>query len=303
MARKPEPRRRTPVHKKERKPTLPQHNLPPHLAPLMELGQDEDPEYGMSLAEQVPEEHQMMLIDQLLEIARDTSFYTYGDIESADPDPRCFAPVQAVRALCYVAEGRHDIAHQVLSLYTTDDLMIIEELPVVFASIGTGAFDMLAATVLDENADSRLRDGAAEGLAAMCQVDDESYVKAISVIEHALCASDDPELNAYLITYLFDLGSVESAPIIEQAYAEERIDVDIVPYNEFLNVMSQLADEANEEEYDEGETDADDSVSEASTEETEEVRVPFVADAKVGRNDPCPCGSGKKFKKCCGEGK
>jgi uncharacterized protein len=24
-------------------------------------------------------------------------------------------------------------------------------------------------------------------------------------------------------------------------------------------------------------------------------------DPKVGRNDPCPCGSGKKFKKCCGE--
>ena len=24
---------------------------------------------------------------------------------------------------------------------------------------------------------------------------------------------------------------------------------------------------------------------------------------KVGRNDPCPCGSGKKFKKCCGRDK
>jgi preprotein translocase subunit SecA len=24
---------------------------------------------------------------------------------------------------------------------------------------------------------------------------------------------------------------------------------------------------------------------------------------KVGRNDPCPCGSGKKYKKCCGQGK
>ena len=23
---------------------------------------------------------------------------------------------------------------------------------------------------------------------------------------------------------------------------------------------------------------------------------------KVGRNDPCPCGSGKKYKKCCGKG-
>jgi uncharacterized protein YecA (UPF0149 family) len=22
--------------------------------------------------------------------------------------------------------------------------------------------------------------------------------------------------------------------------------------------------------------------------------------ARAGRNDPCPCGSGKKFKRCCG---
>jgi SWIM/SEC-C metal-binding protein len=26
-----------------------------------------------------------------------------------------------------------------------------------------------------------------------------------------------------------------------------------------------------------------------------------VAETKVGRNDPCPCGSGKKYKKCCGQ--
>ncbi|RKZ12974.1 hypothetical protein DRQ53_14025, partial [bacterium] len=29
---------------------------------------------------------------------------------------------------------------------------------------------------------------------------------------------------------------------------------------------------------------------------------PFVRDdEKVGRNDLCPCGSGKKYKKCCGK--
>ena len=34
--------------------------------------------------------------------------------------------------------------------------------------------------------------------------------------------------------------------------------------------------------------------------EPEEERVkPIVAAQKVGRNDPCPCGSGKKYKKCC----
>jgi preprotein translocase subunit SecA len=27
----------------------------------------------------------------------------------------------------------------------------------------------------------------------------------------------------------------------------------------------------------------------------------IVKDNKVGRNEPCPCGSGKKYKKCCGK--
>ena len=27
----------------------------------------------------------------------------------------------------------------------------------------------------------------------------------------------------------------------------------------------------------------------------------FVSEKKVGRNDPCPCGSGKKYKNCCGK--
>ena len=29
----------------------------------------------------------------------------------------------------------------------------------------------------------------------------------------------------------------------------------------------------------------------------------FVAPVQVGRNDPCPCGSGKKYKNCCGKNK
>ena len=53
----------------------------------------------------------------------------------------------------------------------------------------------------------------------------------------------------------------------------------------------------------------------ASTERTQTIKVsrvaqgniaptekpsPVKAEKKVGRNDPCPCGSGKKYKKCCG---
>ena len=28
---------------------------------------------------------------------------------------------------------------------------------------------------------------------------------------------------------------------------------------------------------------------------------PTIVDKKVGRNEPCPCGSGKKFKNCCSQ--
>ncbi len=38
----------------------------------------------------------------------------------------------------------------------------------------------------------------------------------------------------------------------------------------------------------------------ASAHQTPQPRTPIVAAPKVGRNDPCPCGSGKKFKNCHG---
>jgi len=34
--------------------------------------------------------------------------------------------------------------------------------------------------------------------------------------------------------------------------------------------------------------------------EGEDKKRPVKRDQKIGRNDPCPCGSGKKYKKCCG---
>jgi preprotein translocase subunit SecA len=35
---------------------------------------------------------------------------------------------------------------------------------------------------------------------------------------------------------------------------------------------------------------------------TAEARKPARVNQQVGRNDPCPCGSGKKYKRCCGAG-
>ena len=34
----------------------------------------------------------------------------------------------------------------------------------------------------------------------------------------------------------------------------------------------------------------------------QKARTPIHVDKKIGRNDPCPCGSGKKYKNCHGAG-
>ena len=41
--------------------------------------------------------------------------------------------------------------------------------------------------------------------------------------------------------------------------------------------------------------------TESHGETAEQSKKPAKSAAKVGRNDPCPCGSGKKYKNCCGK--
>jgi hypothetical protein len=54
-------------------------------------------------------------------------------------------------------------------------------------------------------------------------------------------------------------------------------------------------DEEDDEEWD----DEDDDLNDGGDDDAEEEAPPPVARQKIGRNDPCPYGSGKKFKKCC----
>jgi len=48
--------------------------------------------------------------------------------------------------------------------------------------------------------------------------------------------------------------------------------------------------------------DFDEALEEANEGGEEQAAQPFTrAGEKVGRNDPCPCGSGKKYKQCHGK--
>jgi uncharacterized protein len=60
-------------------------------------------------------------------------------------------------------------------------------------------------------------------------------------------------------------------------------------YRYFIDARQEFADRMMDEEADE-EFDEDDYTPETY----------FRPEPKIGRNEPCPCGSGKKYKKCCG---
>ncbi|MCX7424562.1 MAG: SEC-C metal-binding domain-containing protein [Planctomycetia bacterium] len=72
---------------------------------------------------------------------------------------------------------------------------------------------------------------------------------------------------------------------------------------DFSNIENYHDDEDGED-YDEDEDDEylddDDEDEDDDDDEDEPAPRPIVNEsARVGRNDPCPCGSGKKYKKCC----
>lgn len=90
--------------------------------------------------------------------------------------------------------------------------------------------------------------------------------------------------------------SLDSKLDLESLTEESHIDRAILHYKLFYNMLAAKADWLyNLEEWDHLLT----------MEERLQIRKKFNEDhravsTKVGRNDPCPCGSGKKYKKCCG---
>jgi preprotein translocase subunit SecA len=69
----------------------------------------------------------------------------------------------------------------------------------------------------------------------------------------------------------------------------DHIQEDIVRYIYRVNIITQPEDRLQQAHAEHGEEAA--------------AKAPVVNKDQIGRNDSCPCGSGKKFKKCCGEGK
>jgi uncharacterized protein YecA (UPF0149 family) len=95
----------------------------------------------------------------------------------------------------------------------------------------------------------------------------------------------------YTYTRLFALHKKFFLSFLNEKNAEKMCDANISQAKSLLKKYPQLRYEYSMSDYDYMESDEDEAA------EVEPVRT----EPKIGRNEPCPCGSGKKYKKCCGK--
>ena len=79
-----------------------------------------------------------------------------------------------------------------------------------------------------------------------------------------------------------------------------------IPMQNPSDVQEAAPEQRQQQQYqtNRGEDLSDPSQQAAASQDTrqQQARQPIVKDKLPGRNDPCPCGSGKKFKNCHGKG-
>jgi hypothetical protein len=212
-----------------------------------------------------------------------------------------------------------------------DDLLgdaVTEGMARIVAGVFDGDVDALSELILDGSVDPFVRDallGAATFLTWKGSIARDRMKRLLQDFFERRLAVDDGVVWAGWMNAIALLGLRDMVPPVERAREEAFVgDWDMLPedFEEILSKAEQKPDDASRfEEFDLGyiedvtealawsdvtDTDVfdesfDDEVFERENPEplwtpTEPVRNPW---RNVGRNDPCPCGSGKKAKKCC----
>jgi uncharacterized protein YecA (UPF0149 family) len=305
-----------PPLKKPLPPNLPQHNLPDPYSRLLGIGDRDVPAVYDAIVAELRKGDARAAARQLLEMALDESYYDYYDPD--DPqyarETRGWTRLHALRVLMRLGDAAHLAIEPLLPLLGEEDDTLREEMPFFYAAMGQAAIEPLTRQLLDTEADTYTRSGAGESLQEMAEAHPELRGAIVPILEQALTIeTEDDALAAFLVCNLLDIKAKESLPIIEKAFEEERVDETIVQmadveehfdlprvtpskrvfFTEEGDDIALPIDEWHEARRQAGMVAEED-------EEEEEVAVPYVAPPKVGRNDPCPCGSGKKYKRCHG---
>ena len=230
-------------------------------------------------------------IPDLIRMATDLTLH---DIETETPER--MAPVHAWRALAQLRA--EDAIEPLLALRAArpDSDAICEDVPVVAGLMGPVAIRPLIGLIVSE---APLELGAApfaiDALVGIVRDHPESRDELVAILHGMLDrhAETAPTVNGYVIATLMDLGSVVSIDRIRAAFAADTVDLSITGEIFDVEVAMGLRELPAWPRRD------DRSWFESLSEPDDVWNEPVRVATKIGRNEPCPCGSGKKYKKCC----
>ncbi|MDQ0201140.1 YecA family protein [Neobacillus ginsengisoli] len=125
---------------------------------------------------------------------------------------------------------------------------------------------------------------------------------AVQVLREAYREAEEIDNQDLLIEALCHHLSEKALPEIsghmKLEYSSGLVDIEQTVYSYYSILGEQHPDL---EEWRQVAMEREMDFSNASKQENLLQSVPIRKENKVGRNDPCPCGSGKKYKKCCGK--
>lgn len=187
-----------------------------------------------------------------------------------------------------------------------DDDWALSEIPFVMGMIGEPAIVPLSRVLLDHEHNEYSRVMASDGLVKIAEHHPEFRDVVIAQLRVYLLSPDPAslDLNGLLVCGLIDLKAIEMIDEIRSLFQQNYVHITIPGDLEDVEIALGLRDRRETPKPYYGLPGIPSLSSILGTEDLgfSETRVTetYVHDTKkIGRNDPCPCGSGKKYKRCC----
>lgn len=234
-------------------------------------------------------------IEDLIKMALDNDLH-----ESLTGGEEIWAPVHAWRTLGQLKAI--SAAKPLLELFSKLDHdfgdWIAEEIPEVMEMIGPESLTAIQEYTLTNDDGIYANISALDSIVRIAQKYPEVKSECIDFLVNQLKGhtKQDTSYNGFLILYLTKLKAIEAIDIIAEAFHQDAVDLSVMGDFEDVEIDLGLKTERTTPPPKLGFFDDDGEDYFAPVEKVTQV---VRSGPKIGRNDPCPCGSGKKYKKCC----
>lgn len=185
------------------------------------------------------------------------------------------------------------------------DDWITDEYTVILANFSPEFVEPLKAFVLDRTVSVYGRSVAAGALISISRNHPEARDSVLEFFRELLKIEEDSTFLGFVVCDLGDYRVESLFEDVKTLFEEGRVDEDIVEWKDIASEFKTPVENGHRFPYDK------DPMEHFSPEEEERLwnqtykrKIPeklreMLKPKKIGRNDPCPCGSGKKYKKCC----